>query len=208
MKEPTPKPPKYTDRIRSWVNTKANGGKHQSPKRSDPNLLPISNPQTHSHLSSNSQDGATSTAPSGLTSLDGVTIAQPTSNAGTEDGSKEPSPGNTSKAAESGAVVGGRGDRDGKVKKNSLVARFWRSVKLVLFHSKVNLLLVFVPVGIAVHLVHGLSPGVVFAMNAIAIIPLAGLLSFATETVARRLGDSLGALLNVTFGNAVELIIL
>jgi Ca2+:H+ antiporter len=54
----------------------------------------------------------------------------------------------------------------------------------------------------------GASPAVIFAMNAIAIVPLAGLLSFATESVAHRLGDSLGALLNVTFGNAVELIIL
>jgi Ca2+:H+ antiporter len=79
---------------------------------------------------------------------------------------------------------------------------------MVLLHSKLNLLLVFVPVGIAVNEVPGMSPGLVFGMNAIAIVPLAGLLSFATETVARRLGDSLGALLNVTFGNAVELIIL
>ena len=44
-------------------------------------------------------------------------------------------------------------------------------------------------------------------MNCIAIIPLAGLLAFATESVAAKMGDALGALLNVTFGNAVELII-
>jgi calcium/proton exchanger cax len=37
----------------------------------------------------------------------------------------------------------------------------------------------------------------------VAIIPLASLLAFATESVAVRLGDSWGALLNVTFGNAV-----
>lgn len=49
--------------------------------------------------------------------------------------------------------------------------------------------------------------GVVFAMNAIAIVPLAGLLSHATESVASRTGDTVGALINVTFGNAVELII-
>lgn len=49
--------------------------------------------------------------------------------------------------------------------------------------------------------------GVVFAMNAIAIVPLAGLLSHATESVASRMGDTAGALVNVTFGNAVELII-
>src|SRR5690242_20189592 len=38
-------------------------------------------------------------------------------------------------------------------------------------------------------------------------LTVAGLLSHATESVARRLGDTIGALMNVTFGNAVELII-
>jgi len=52
-----------------------------------------------------------------------------------------------------------------------------------------------------------MSAGVVFAMNAIAIVPLAGLLSHATESVASQLGDTVGALMNITFGNAVELII-
>ena len=45
-------------------------------------------------------------------------------------------------------------------------------------------------------------------MNAIAIIPLSGLLSYATESVASTMGDTVGALMNVTFGNAVELVIL
>jgi len=49
--------------------------------------------------------------------------------------------------------------------------------------------------------------GVVFGLNAIAIVPLAGLLSHATESVASRCGDTVAALMNVTFGNAVELII-
>jgi Ca2+:H+ antiporter len=52
-----------------------------------------------------------------------------------------------------------------------------------------------------------MQAGVVFAMNAVAIVPLAGVLSYATESVASRLGDTVGALMNVTFGNAVELII-
>lgn len=47
----------------------------------------------------------------------------------------------------------------------------------------------------------------VFGVNAVAIIPLASLLSHATESVASRMGDTVGALMNVTFGNAVELII-
>ncbi|KAL4889936.1 Sodium/calcium exchanger protein-domain-containing protein [Aspergillus ambiguus] len=86
------------------------------------------------------------------------------------------------------------------------VVRFCSHTKDALCHSWVNILLVFVPVGIAVEAA-GLSPAIIFAMNAVAIIPLAGLLSHATECVASRLGDNLGALINVTFGNAVELII-
>ncbi|RAK96939.1 putative membrane bound cation transporter [Aspergillus ibericus CBS 121593] len=89
--------------------------------------------------------------------------------------------------------------------KNGIV-RFTGHTKRALCHSWVNVLLVFVPVGIAVEAA-GLNPGLIFAMNAIAIIPLAGLLSHATECVASRLGDTVGALINVTFGNAVELII-
>jgi Ca2+:H+ antiporter len=85
--------------------------------------------------------------------------------------------------------------------------RFWRHTKNAILRSYINILLVFVPIGIAAEFAH-LRPEIVFAMNAIAIIPLAGLLTHATESVAVRLGDTLGALLNVSFGNAVELIIL
>ena len=77
---------------------------------------------------------------------------------------------------------------------------------LVLFRSWLNVLLVFVPAGIAVHFA-GINQNAVFALNAIAVIPLAGLLTFATECVAHRMGPTLGALINVSFGNAVELII-
>ncbi|KAF2673578.1 hypothetical protein BT63DRAFT_421716 [Microthyrium microscopicum] len=89
--------------------------------------------------------------------------------------------------------------RDGMV-------RFGRHTNRALLHNPVNILLVFVPIGIAANFAH-LSPGIIFGMNAIAIIPLAGVLTHATESVASRLGDTLGALLNVSFGNAVELII-
>lgn len=86
------------------------------------------------------------------------------------------------------------------------VKRFAHHTKNAICHSWVNLLLVFVPIAIASHPAH-LAPEIVFSMNAIAIIPLAGLLAHATEAVAARLGDTLGALLNVSFGNAVELIL-
>lgn len=84
--------------------------------------------------------------------------------------------------------------------------RGWQHTYEALTHSWINVLLVCVPAGIAVDAA-GLNPAVVFAVNAVAIIPLAGLLTHATESVAMRLGDTLGALLNVSFGNAVELII-
>ena len=92
-------------------------------------------------------------------------------------------------------------------KKEGVLRRFIITSKEILLSSPINILLVFVPVGIAVNFAH-LNPIIIFAMNAIAIIPLAGLLSHATEAVASTMGDTVGALMNVTFGNAVELIIL
>ncbi|KAF2744738.1 calcium/proton exchanger [Sporormia fimetaria CBS 119925] len=89
--------------------------------------------------------------------------------------------------------------------KNGLI-RFFVHSKNAILYSWVNVLLVFVPIGIAVYLAH-MNPAIVFAMNAIAIVPLAGLLSHATEAVAARVGDAVGALLNISFGNAVELIL-
>lgn len=104
----------------------------------------------------------------------------------------------------------GEDNQDGSSaqEKPHVVKRFLVTFKKILFYSWLNVLLVFVPVGIAVEFIPGMNPGVVFGMNAIAIIPLAGMLSYATETVAHRMGDAIGALMNVTFGNAVELIIL
>ncbi|KAJ9664055.1 hypothetical protein H2198_000558 [Neophaeococcomyces mojaviensis] len=100
-----------------------------------------------------------------------------------------------------------------KSKKAPVHQRFIRDVKRIITASWINWLLVFVPVGIVLGAVEDwahiqiVSPSVVFAINAVAIIPLASLLAFATESVAIRMGDSWGALLNVTFGNAVEIII-
>jgi Ca2+:H+ antiporter len=76
----------------------------------------------------------------------------------------------------------------------------------ILKSNYVNVLLVFVPIGIISGLA-GWSPVVQFILNFIAIIPLASLLAFATEELAVPLGQTLGGLLNATFGNAVELIV-
>ncbi|KAI4199695.1 MAG: hypothetical protein LQ350_004417 [Teloschistes chrysophthalmus] len=83
---------------------------------------------------------------------------------------------------------------------------FMDQLKATLFNSPINILLLMVPVGIAVHFTN-LSPIGVFVINFIAIIPLAAMLSYATEEIALRTGETLGGLLNATFGNAVELIV-
>src|SRR6476660_2690338 len=48
---------------------------------------------------------------------------------------------------------------------------------------------------------------VVFFVSALALIPPAALMGRATEELAERSGGAIGGLLNVTFGNAPELII-
>lgn len=97
--------------------------------------------------------------------------------------------------------------------KSPIHKRAIRDLKRIITASWTNWLLVFVPVGIILGAVndwgqlHIVSPSIIFALNAIAIIPLASLLAYATESVAVQMGDSWGALLNVTFGNAVEIIV-
>src|SRR6202012_1618652 len=46
-----------------------------------------------------------------------------------------------------------------------------------------------------------------FVLSILAIVPLAGLLSHATESVAAKTGDTVGGLLNATLGNLTELVI-
>lgn len=77
-----------------------------------------------------------------------------------------------------------------------------QQIKTVLFPHwyTINWLLVCVPVGIGINFVKGINPLAVFIVNFVAIIPLASTLSFATEELAMRVGETLGGLLNATFG--------
>ena len=68
-------------------------------------------------------------------------------------------------------------------------------------------LLVFVPVPLVLEHLAPESFTLLFLLSVIAIIPLAALLSLATEAVAARTGDAVGGLLNATLGNLTELII-
>ena len=68
------------------------------------------------------------------------------------------------------------------------------------------LLTPFIPIAIALQIV-GAAAGLVFVTAALGIIPTAALMGLATEELAARSGPGIGGLLNVTFGNAPELII-
>lgn len=67
-------------------------------------------------------------------------------------------------------------------------------------------LLVAIPVAAVLHGLHS-NEVAVFLVSCLAIIPLAGLMGRATESLAETLGSGVGGLLNATFGNAAELIL-
>src|SRR3954467_10999724 len=74
-------------------------------------------------------------------------------------------------------------------------------------HNPLLWLLVFVPV---VFVCQNAAPGahtLLFLLSVAAIIPLAALLSHATESIAAKTGDAVGGLLNATLGNLTELVI-
>ena len=64
----------------------------------------------------------------------------------------------------------------------------------------------FIPFAIALELA-GASATIIFVASALGVIPTAALMGRATEELAARSGPGIGGFLNVTFGNAPELII-
>jgi Ca2+:H+ antiporter len=82
-----------------------------------------------------------------------------------------------------------------------LNASFFRSA-----HGWPYLLTPLIPIAVALELTHA-SATVIFAVSALGIIPTAALMGRATEELAAKSGPGIGGFLNVTFGNAPELII-
>ena len=68
-------------------------------------------------------------------------------------------------------------------------------------------LLAFVPVVLVAQKVKPEAHTLLFVLSVLAIVPLAALLSNATESVAAKTGDAVGGLLNATLGNLTELVI-
>jgi Ca2+:H+ antiporter len=67
--------------------------------------------------------------------------------------------------------------------------------------------LLFVPVVLAMQPLQPEAHTLLFLLSILAIVPLAALLSLATESVAAKTGDMVGGLLNATLGNLTELVI-
>lgn len=68
------------------------------------------------------------------------------------------------------------------------------------------LLVPLIPLAVILELIHS-SAGLIFGISALGIIPTAALMGRATEELAAKSGPGIGGFLNVTFGNAPELII-
>jgi Ca2+:H+ antiporter len=68
------------------------------------------------------------------------------------------------------------------------------------------LLVPFIAIAIALELAHA-DAVIIFVASALGVIPTAALMGRATEELAARSGPGIGGFLNVTFGNAPELII-
>ena len=74
-------------------------------------------------------------------------------------------------------------------------------------HNPLLWLLVFVPALFVAETVNHEAHTLLFVLSVLAIVPLAALLSHATESVAAKTGDTVGGLLNATLGNLTELVI-
>ncbi|KAK9808608.1 hypothetical protein WJX72_000497 [[Myrmecia] bisecta] len=85
-----------------------------------------------------------------------------------------------------------------------------KSDATAIFHlfttSYMNILLLCVPLGIAAHFFNW-GAYATFILNFCALIPLALVLGEVTEDLALRFGETIGGLLNATFGNVVEMIL-
>jgi Ca2+:H+ antiporter len=117
-----------------------------------------------------------------------------------------PAPSNGSLSDEHTPLIGRTQNHENESRFSTIPKHVIHLTYATLTSNYVNVLLVFVPLGIIAGIM-GWNPTAVFVLNFIAIIPLAALLSFATEELSAKLGQTLGGLMNATFGNAVELIV-
>ena len=94
------------------------------------------------------------------------------------------------------------------VDSNVVKRRFtlWNSIKVMVFSDYLNILLLAIPIA-SISYFAGLSDIATFSFSLIALAPLSERISFLTEQIAIHTNDAIGGLLNVTLGNATELIV-
>ncbi|KUI56831.1 Vacuolar calcium ion transporter [Cytospora mali] len=201
------------------------GNQAESQKGINPNDLEGSSPIEHSQTAPVSSRGINSfdghgrpskendpdfNVPEG-TDVSGDTVVPPQTTATSDFGIRN-------RKSEKGAETPIDGDEPEKKKKRKDHSMFKHiepkepftvanQIQRTLLNSWINVLLVAAPIGIVLGAIPNMNPIAIFVVNFIAIIPLAAMLSYATEEIALRTGETLGGLLNASFGNAVELIV-
>jgi Ca2+:H+ antiporter len=83
---------------------------------------------------------------------------------------------------------------------------FIEGSKAVLLQGPLNILLVCIPLCLISNFL-GWSEGITFTFALLALAPIAERLGFVTEQLAIHTNETIGGLLNATFGNATELIV-
>jgi Ca2+:H+ antiporter len=81
-----------------------------------------------------------------------------------------------------------------------------QAIRRTLFGSYINVLLVFVPIGIAAG-TFSWPAEAVFVLNFLAIIPLAPVITFSIDRLSPSVGHAFGELIKPTSSNAVEMIV-
>ncbi len=85
-------------------------------------------------------------------------------------------------------------------------ATLWGNFRDIWFGKPISLCLLVVPFAMMSHYLHW-SATWVFWLNFFAMLPLAAILGDFTEEAALHTNDTIGGLLNATFGNAVEVVV-
>jgi Ca2+:H+ antiporter len=96
------------------------------------------------------------------------------------------------------SVIAGDKDKDSQMSDTQILK--------MLLMEKINVMLIFAPIGIISDWLE-LSKATTFTLCFLGLMPLAKILGDATEHLAENLNQTIGGLLNATFGNAVEMII-
>lgn len=97
------------------------------------------------------------------------------------------------------------GGHDTSATKSRNLSFFGGAIELAK-NGPINILLIFLP-GAFLSKLLGMADGLTFSLALLALAPLAERLGFVTEQLALHTNESIGGLLNATFGNATELIV-